>query len=172
MAESAKPPTSFKEGLEDVVATTSSVCFIDGVKGRLLYRGYDIVDLAEHSEFSEVAYLLWYGHLPRKSEYEVFRATFRNEIHLPDETVDALFARMAALTAPGGRTHVLDLVLPARPSPALLLARLDRGDYPRPVAEWAQRFGRHFRIEHQELYPLGLPGVPLWWMIYLVGDPL
>src|SRR5438477_569737 len=90
MAEAPKPPSSFKEGLEDIVATTSSICFIDGVKGRLLYRGYDIVDLAEHSDFTEVAYLLWYGHLPRKSEYEVFRATFRNEIHLPEETVQIL----------------------------------------------------------------------------------
>ncbi|MBI2931924.1 MAG: citrate synthase [Planctomycetes bacterium] len=93
MSEAAKPQTAtqkFKEGLEDVVATTSSVCFIDGVKGRLIYRGYDILDLAEHSEFSEVAYLLWYGRLPGPREYEAFRSTFGASIELPDETVQIL----------------------------------------------------------------------------------
>ncbi len=80
----------FKEGLEDIVATSSSICLVDGVKGRLVYRGYDIVDLAEKSEFAEVAYLLWYGHLPRKAEYEAFRSTFRSSIELPDETLAIL----------------------------------------------------------------------------------
>ncbi len=79
-----------KEGLEDIVATSSSICFIDGVKGRLLYRGYDIADLAENSEFWEVAYLLWYGRLPGPREYEAFRSMFGASIELPDETVQIL----------------------------------------------------------------------------------
>jgi citrate synthase len=90
MSDAPKPDTAGKAGLEDVVATSSNICFIDGVKGRLLYRGYDIADLAEHSEFAEVAYLLWYGHMPRKSEYEVFKSTFRDMIDLPEETVQIL----------------------------------------------------------------------------------
>ena len=81
---------AFKEGLEDIVATNSSICLVDGIKGRLLYRGYDIVELAEKSEFSEVAFLLWHGRLPIKAEYEQFRAGFRNSIELPDETVEIL----------------------------------------------------------------------------------
>ena len=86
-----KPDTAaFKEGLEDIVATNSSICLVDGIKGRLLYRGYDIVELAEKSEFSEVAFLLWHGRLPIKAEYEQFRAGFRNSIELPDETVEIL----------------------------------------------------------------------------------
>jgi len=89
MPETASGPT-FKEGLEDIVATSSAICFIDGVKGRLLYRGFDIMDLAEHSEFWEVAYLLWYGRLPGPREYEASRATFRASIELPDETVQIL----------------------------------------------------------------------------------
>ncbi|HET9784076.1 MAG TPA: citrate/2-methylcitrate synthase [Terriglobales bacterium] len=44
-------------GLEDVVASPSSICFIDGNKGILAYRGYDIHDLAERSTFEETAYL-------------------------------------------------------------------------------------------------------------------
>lgn len=81
---------SFKEGLEDVIATASSICYIDGLKGRLLYRGYDIIDLAEHSEFAEVAYLLWYGRLPGPREFEAFRSTFAAAIELPEETVKIL----------------------------------------------------------------------------------
>ncbi|MDA8204523.1 MAG: citrate synthase [Thermaerobacter sp.] len=56
--------TGFKAGLEDVVALTSDLCFIDGKEGRLVYRGYDAVDLAEHATFEEVVFLLWHGSLP------------------------------------------------------------------------------------------------------------
>ncbi|HUU33356.1 MAG TPA: citrate synthase [Vicinamibacterales bacterium] len=57
-----------KAGLEDVVATDSSICFIDGDRGVLSYRGYDIHDLARHATFEEVCHLLWHGHLPGKAE--------------------------------------------------------------------------------------------------------
>jgi citrate synthase len=59
-----------KAGLEDVVVSTSDICFIDGREGRLVYRGYDVNDLVEHSSFEEVAYLLWYGALPTRKELE------------------------------------------------------------------------------------------------------
>jgi citrate synthase len=57
-----------KAGLEDVVVSTSEICFIDGHKGRLLYRGYDVDDLVAHSTFEEVVYLLWHGRLPNQKE--------------------------------------------------------------------------------------------------------
>ena len=57
-----------KAGLEDVIVSASEICFIDGHKGRLLYRGYDVDDLVAHSTFEEVVYLLWYGHLPTQKE--------------------------------------------------------------------------------------------------------
>src|SRR5262247_2260355 len=57
-----------KAGLEDVIVSTSEICFIDGHKGRLLYRGYDVDDLVAHSTFEEVVYLLWYGRLPSQKE--------------------------------------------------------------------------------------------------------
>src|SRR5919204_6774096 len=44
--------SSFKEGLEDIVVSTSEICFIDGKEGRLLYRGYDVDDLVQHSTFA------------------------------------------------------------------------------------------------------------------------
>jgi len=59
-----------KAGLEDVVVSTSEICFIDGREGRLLYRGFDIDDLVEHSSFEEVVYLLWHGALPSRKELE------------------------------------------------------------------------------------------------------
>src|SRR3977135_1263600 len=61
-----------KAGLEDVVVSTSDICYIDGHEGRLLYRGYDVDDLAAHSTFEEVAYLLWHGALPTKKEFDTF----------------------------------------------------------------------------------------------------
>src|SRR2546423_11562734 len=57
-----------KGGLEDVVVSTSDICFIDGREGRLVYRGYDVNDLVEHSSFDEVIFLLWHGGLPSKKE--------------------------------------------------------------------------------------------------------
>src|SRR5512145_2070928 len=60
----------FKEGLEDVVVSTSEICFIDGRQGRLLYRGYDVDDLVQQSSFEEVVYLLWHGALPSRKELE------------------------------------------------------------------------------------------------------
>jgi citrate synthase len=56
------------KGLEGVVATTSSICYIDGDAGVLAYRGYDIHELADHSTFEEVCYLLWFGRLPKPAE--------------------------------------------------------------------------------------------------------
>ncbi|NLC56547.1 MAG: excisionase family DNA-binding protein [Armatimonadetes bacterium] len=74
-------------GLQDVVAGESSICFIDGERGRLVYRGYDAVELAEHSTFEEVAYLLWYGRLPGRVEFEAFLDSFTGSMELPVETV-------------------------------------------------------------------------------------
>ena len=57
-----------KGGLEDVVVSTSDICLIDGDEGRLVYRGYDVDELVEHSSFEEVVYLLWHGGLPTRKE--------------------------------------------------------------------------------------------------------
>ena len=59
-----------KGGLEDVVVSTSDICFIDGREGRLLYRGFDVHDLVEHSSFEEVVYLLWHGGLPSRKDLD------------------------------------------------------------------------------------------------------
>jgi citrate synthase len=60
------------KGLEGIVATTSSICFIDGDAGVLSYRGIDIHKLASESTFEETTYLLWNGKLPTRSELDAF----------------------------------------------------------------------------------------------------
>jgi citrate synthase len=61
--EEAKP----KAGLEDVVAATSSICYLDGNRGVLAYYGYDIHDLVK-ATFEDTCYLLWHGRLPNRAE--------------------------------------------------------------------------------------------------------
>jgi len=80
-------PQKNEEGLADVVACNSAICFIDGKEGRLVYHGYDVQDLAKYSSFEEVAYLLWYGRLPGPTEYQAFLDGFTGSMTLPVETV-------------------------------------------------------------------------------------
>lgn len=72
---SVMPP----KGLEGVVATASSICYIDGDKGVLAYRGIDIHELADSSTFEEVCYLLWYGKLPTRQELQDLRTLLWRE---------------------------------------------------------------------------------------------
>src|ERR1700758_1920667 len=60
--------THAPKGLEGVVATNSKICYIDGDRGVLAYRGIDIHELADHSNFEETCYLLWFGKLPTRRE--------------------------------------------------------------------------------------------------------
>ncbi len=64
MATAEKP----KGGLEDVVATSSAICYLDGERGVLAYCGYDIHDLAKSATFEEVCFLLWHRRLPSRGE--------------------------------------------------------------------------------------------------------
>ena len=57
-----------KAGLEDIVAASSSICYLDGDRGVLAYCGYDIHDLARHATFEEVCHLLWHRRLPTRAE--------------------------------------------------------------------------------------------------------
>src|SRR6188508_2714857 len=57
-----------KGGLEDVVATSSAICYLDGDRRVLAYCGYDIHDLAQSATFEEVCFLLWHRRLPSRAE--------------------------------------------------------------------------------------------------------
>jgi citrate synthase len=80
------------KGLEGIVATNSSICYIDGDLGVLAYRGIDIHELADHSTFEETCYLLWFGRLPSASELTDFRRRLAQERHLDPALIDFLRA--------------------------------------------------------------------------------
>ncbi len=67
--KAAEAPASFSKGLDGIVAGKSSICYIDGKKGELVYRGINVDELAASATFEEVVYLLWHGKLPRKEEF-------------------------------------------------------------------------------------------------------
>ena len=73
-----------KGGLEDVVATTSAICYLDGERGVLAYCGYDIHDLAQSATFEEVCYLLWHRRLPTRAELGDLQSQFAAARALPE----------------------------------------------------------------------------------------
>jgi 2-methylcitrate synthase len=76
-----------KAGLEDVVATTSAICYLDGERGVLAYRGYDIHDLARFATFEEVCYLLWHGRLPNRAELGDLQSQLAAARPLPEAVI-------------------------------------------------------------------------------------
>jgi citrate synthase len=78
------------KGLEGIVATNSSICYIDGDRGVLAYRGIDIHELADHSSFEETCYLLWFGRLPTQNELKDLRQRLAQERHLDPAIIDFL----------------------------------------------------------------------------------
>src|SRR3954465_9010606 len=79
-------------GLKGVYFDRSRVCFIDGRKGELAYRGYSIHDLAEHSTFEETCYLLLHGELPSRADLARFDAELRSARMLPQSVFDIIRA--------------------------------------------------------------------------------
>jgi citrate synthase len=75
-------------GLRGVVAAQSAIGDVNGEKGILIYQGYDIHDLAEHSNFEEVIFLLWNGRLPNKSELEELKSQFQANYEAPAEVIE------------------------------------------------------------------------------------
>ena len=76
-----------KKGLEGVYAAASSLCFINGKKGILRYRGYSIEELARFSCFEEVTFLLWYEKLPTKEELEKFKQALVKQRMIPPKLI-------------------------------------------------------------------------------------
>ena len=77
-------------GLREVYIDRTKSSFIDGEIGKLLYRGYDIHDLAEKSTFEETAFLVMNGYLPSQSELDTFDADLKSNRALPDEILDII----------------------------------------------------------------------------------
>ncbi len=90
--------TKPKAGLEDVVAGTSAICYLDGQRGVLAYCGYDIHDLASGATFEEVCYLLWHRRLPTRAELGDLQSQLAAARPLPE----AIIRLMRSLPAVDG----------------------------------------------------------------------
>jgi citrate synthase len=77
-------------GLEGVNIDVSSICHIDGANGELIYRGYDIRELANKASFEEVVHLLWEGELPTRSQLEAFKSDIASSFEVPGAVNDLL----------------------------------------------------------------------------------
>lgn len=82
--------TAAAAGLRGVVAAQSAIGDVNGEQGILIYQGYDIHDLAEHSTFEEVVYLLWNGRLPKRDEMEQHVERLRRNYEVPAEVIDLM----------------------------------------------------------------------------------
>ena len=89
-----------KAGLEDTVATSSAICYLDGDSGVLAYCGYDIHDLARHATFEEVCYLLWHRRLPTRAELGDLQSALVEARGLP-EPVQRLMRTLPVASGPG-----------------------------------------------------------------------
>src|SRR3954468_15806017 len=94
MPTEAKP----KGGLEDVVAASSAICYLDGNRGVLAYFGYDIHDLARAVSFEEVCYLLWHGRLPNRAEL----GDLQSQLAAARPLAEPILRLMKQLPASGG----------------------------------------------------------------------
>jgi citrate synthase len=79
-------------GLKGVYFDRSRVCYIDGRVGELRYRGYSIHDLAQHSTFEEVCYLLFNGELPTRAALDRFELELKAARELPAPVYDVIRA--------------------------------------------------------------------------------
>lgn len=80
----------FAKGLEGLVAAKSSICFVDGLTPKLVYRGYDIKELARFSTFEETCHLLWYGRLPNEQELQSLQHELRSNYEIDGIIIDVL----------------------------------------------------------------------------------
>ncbi|MBC8076803.1 MAG: citrate synthase [Chloroflexales bacterium] len=87
------------KGLEGVVAAQTAISCIDGLNGRLFYRGIEINELAERSSFEETTALLWYGKLPTREQLDRFREKFVANRQIPNEVI-AVMLTLPKKTAP------------------------------------------------------------------------
>ncbi len=77
-------PAEIKDtGLRGISVADTKICAIDSEKGKLIYRGYDINELAQNSTFEETVYLLLYETLPTRKELEIFKETLVSDRYLP-----------------------------------------------------------------------------------------
>jgi citrate synthase len=88
MSTTPPPAKIVAKGLEGVVATGTAISDVLGLQGKLIYRGYDIDELAGKVTFEEAAYLLWEGELPKAKQLAELKSSLAAQRDLPKEVVD------------------------------------------------------------------------------------
>jgi citrate synthase len=81
---------SAPKGLDGVVVATTNISHVFGEEGRLVYRGYEINQLAARATYEEVCYLLWNGRLPNRAELDQLNRQMRSQRELPEAAMVAL----------------------------------------------------------------------------------
>jgi len=81
---------SLGKGLERAITNETSIGYVAGKEGKLIYRGYDAEELAVYSSFEETAFLLVYGHLPNPEELKEFKARLVRERPIPQKVIDVM----------------------------------------------------------------------------------
>ena len=94
---------SINLGLEGVYFAESMICKVDGTEGKLYYRGYPIETLAEHSSFEEVSYLLLYGKLPTKPEFESFSSLLASNRNIEPQVLEYI-------KSVAGKSHAMHIL--------------------------------------------------------------
>jgi trans-aconitate methyltransferase len=89
--------------------------------------------------------------------------------HIPTPEVERLLSHLATLLSDDGAIHIIEVVLPPNVGAPWALAKLDRGDYPRPFEEWQRIFAKYFQPVVSEPHPIKGLGITLWDMIYFKG---
>ena len=91
MTDKANAPTGTSAaGLRGVAAATSSISDVNGEKGELIYQGYNIHDLAMHSTFEEVVFLLWNKRLPNDLELSELKRSLSEAAEIPKEIIELM----------------------------------------------------------------------------------
>jgi citrate synthase len=116
MTTTINTPAPNPQGLAGIVAATTALSKVEGNLGRLIYRGYNIHDLAKTSTFEEVAHLLWVGHLPNAAELAAFKAELaarrklspaaRSVLQVLSPTADPMDALRTAVSADGATGEI------------------------------------------------------------------
>ena len=89
-APTASPAAGSSAGLRGVTAATSSMSDVIGDKGQLIYQGFDIHDLAAHSTFEEVIFLLWNKRLPKQAELDELKQSLAAAYEIPQEIIELM----------------------------------------------------------------------------------
>ena len=89
-ADTEKTSSEAVKGLKGIIAADSSICLVNGTEGKLLYRGYNIDDLAENATFEEVSFLLLNGELPNESQLTDYQNELKKHRSIPAELIDTL----------------------------------------------------------------------------------